>query len=62
MDCPLKLGFSVFGNGKYGDLLGNETMDNALGCAIIGHPEIDIFWKIRRVISKGFVTIYFSNK
>ncbi|MVO07542.1 hypothetical protein GOQ30_00020 [Flavobacterium sp. TP390] len=43
-DCLLKINFSIFGNGKYGDLIGNETMDNANGCSIIGHSEIDIYF------------------
>ena len=43
-DCSLKLSFSVFGNTNHGDLLGNETMDNAIGCTIIGYPEIDLYF------------------
>lgn len=43
-DCPLKLDFSIFGNGNYGSVIGNETMDNAIGCSIIEHPEVDIYF------------------
>lgn len=43
-DCPLKLDFSIFGNGNYGSVVGDETMDNAIGCSIIGYPKIDIYF------------------
>lgn len=43
-DCLLKIDFSIFGNGKHGDCIGNETMDNTIGCSIIGHSEIDIYF------------------
>jgi hypothetical protein len=39
-----KLEFSIFGNGKYGDCIGNESMDNANGCSIIGNSEINIYF------------------
>ena len=43
-DYLLKMEFTIFGNGKYGDCIGNETMDNASGCSIDGYPELDIYF------------------
>ena len=43
-DCPLNLIFTMYGNGKYGDCIGNETMENANGCSVESHPEIDIYF------------------
>ncbi|WP_338792575.1 hypothetical protein [Bernardetia sp. MNP-M8] len=43
-DFQLKLNFTIGGNGKFGDQIGNETLCNALGCSIENYPHIDIYF------------------
>lgn len=60
-DCLLKIDFSIFGNGKHGDCIGNETMDNAIGCSIIGHSEIDIYFgKYSEQFQKDLIKFIFQ--
>lgn len=40
----LRIKFTIGGNGKFGALLGKETICNALGCSIENHPDIDIYF------------------
>lgn len=43
-DCQLKLNFTIYGNGRFGDQIGDETVSNASGCAIENYPHIDIYF------------------
>lgn len=43
-DFPLKINFFIGGNGKFGACIGDESMNNAIGCNIEEHSEIDIYF------------------
>lgn len=42
-DCLLEIEFGISGNGEYGACIGNETMDNAIGCSV-SNSEISIYF------------------
>lgn len=43
-DTPLVLDFQIGGKGNYGALNGSETLSNAIGCTVLKHPEINIYF------------------
>lgn len=43
-DCIQKLNFTIWGNGSFGDHIGNETLSNAKGCFVENYPHIDIYF------------------
>ncbi len=44
-DHQLVIKFAIWGNGRFGDHIGNETLSNAIGCTIENHPQIDIYFR-----------------
>jgi hypothetical protein len=43
-DSLMTIDFSVYGNNFFGELEGNETLHNAIGCHIKNHPEINLYF------------------